>query len=44
MYFEAFKLSSEKEFRFQRTVIREVTRLQVILVLTDTMGGVPSRV
>ena len=34
----------KKKFRFQRTVRREVTRRQVILVPTDTMGGVPSRV
>ena len=34
----------KKKFRFQRTVSREVTRRQVILVTTDTMGGVPSRV
>ena len=34
----------KKKFRFQRNVSREVTRRQVILVPTDTMGGVPSRV
>ena len=36
----------KKKFRFQRTVSlsREVTRRQVILVPTDTMGDVPSRV
>ena len=34
----------KKKFRFQRTVSREVTRRQDILVPTDTMGGVPSRV
>jgi len=34
----------KKKFRLQRSVSREVTRRQVILVPTDTMGGVPSRV
>ena len=34
----------KKKFRFQRTVSREVTRRQVILVPTNKMEGVPSRV
>ena len=34
----------KKKFRLQRSVSREVTRRQVILVPTDTMEGLPSRV
>ena len=34
----------KNKFRLQRTVSRGVTRRQVILVPTDTMGGVPSRI
>ena len=45
MYFEAFKLSSKKEVQVPKKCLsREVTRRQVILVPTDTMGDVPSRV
>ena len=41
---QVFKLSSQQKFRLQRIISRGVRRRQVILVLTDTTGGVPSRV
>lgn len=41
---QVFKLSSQQKFRLQRIISRGDTRRQVILVLTDTTGGVLSRV
>lgn len=41
---QMFKLSSQQKFRLQRIISRGVTRRHVILVLTDTTGGVLSRV
>lgn len=41
---QVFKLSSQQKFRLQRIISRGITRRQVILVLTDTTGGVLSRV